>query len=113
MRKFKYVFLATVALAMTSGELLAQDAGHGRQVFVQKGCWQCHGFEGQGASTGPKLGPDPLPLDAMRDFVRMTNGPMPPYSKQILSDKELADIHAYLASRPTPKDYKTIPLLSH
>jgi ubiquinol-cytochrome c reductase cytochrome c subunit len=113
MRKFKYVVLAAAALALMSGELSAQDAGHGRQVFVQKGCWQCHGFEGQGASTGPKLGPDPLPFDAMRDFVRTTNGPMPPYSAQLLSDSELADIHAYLASRPPPKDHKTIPLLSN
>jgi len=37
---------------------------------------------------------------------------MPPYQKAILSDADLADIHAYLQSVPTPPDYKTIPLLN-
>jgi mono/diheme cytochrome c family protein len=44
--------------------------------------------------------------------VRNSNGPMPPYTKEILSDAELADIHAYLQSIPASKDYKSIPLLS-
>jgi mono/diheme cytochrome c family protein len=43
--------------------------------------------------------------------VRNSNGQMPPYPKEILSDADLADIHAYLQSVPASRDYKSIPLL--
>jgi hypothetical protein len=36
---------------------------------------------------------------------------MPPYSEAVLSNEDLADIHAYLASIPKPLDPKSIPLL--
>ena len=37
---------------------------------------------------------------------------MPPYTEAVLSNEELADIHAYLESIPKPADYKSIPLLN-
>ena len=89
----------------------AASAEKGKAAFIQHGCWQCHGFEGQGGSAGKQLAPNTMPLAAMSAFVRNSNGPMPPYTKAVLSDDELADIHAYLESRPKPRDYKTIPLL--
>ena len=57
---------------------------------MKRGCWQCHGTEGQGAVTGAKLAPDPKPLSFLQVFVRNSNGPMPPYPKAILTDEELA-----------------------
>ena len=36
---------------------------------------------------------------------------MPPYSEQVLSNEDLADVHAYLSTIPKGKDYKDIPLL--
>ena len=98
--------------SMLSGVAHAASAEKGKEMFVQHGCWQCHSFMGQGGITGPKLGPDPLPLESMSAFIRSSNGPMPPYSEKILSDADLADIHAYLSSVPKPPDYKTIPLLN-
>ena len=53
-----------------------------------------------------------MPLEAMSAFVRNTRGGMPPYQKAILSDADLADIHAYLQSLPKARDYKSIPLLN-
>jgi mono/diheme cytochrome c family protein len=53
-----------------------------------------------------------MSLEAMSVFVRNTRGAMPPYQKAILSDADLADIHAYLQSVPKPPDYKSIPLLN-
>ena len=53
-----------------------------------------------------------MPLETFVAFVRSTNRAMPPYSEKILPNEDLADMHAYLASIPKPKDYKTIPLLS-
>ena len=90
----------------------AASAEQGKVAYVKHGCWQCHGFAAQGAVTGPKLAPDPMPLAALSALVRFTNGPMPPYQKAILSDEDLADIHAWLQSLPKAPDYKSIPLLN-
>ena len=91
---------------------MAADAGKGKALFEKHGCWQCHGYVGQGGAAGKTLAPKPLPFEAFSVFVRNSNGQMPPYPKEILSEADLADIHAYLQSIPAGKDYKSIPLLS-
>jgi mono/diheme cytochrome c family protein len=87
-------------------------AEKGKLAFVQNGCWQCHGFSGQGGVAGAKLAPEPKPLAFYNVFVRYSNGPMPPYSEKVLSKQDLSDIHAYLQSIPKGLDYKSIPLLN-
>jgi len=94
------------------GGAFAASAEKGKTAFVQHGCWQCHGMQGQGGVTGPKLAPDPISIEAFTAFVRTTNRAMPPYSEAILSNDDLADIHAYLQTIPKPADYKSIPLLN-
>lgn len=89
----------------------AADAEKGRAAFVKHGCYQCHGFMGQGG-VGKTLAPGPLPYEAFSIFVRNTSAAMPPYQKAILSDEDLADIHAYLSSIPKAPDYKSLPLLN-
>jgi mono/diheme cytochrome c family protein len=115
------VRLQIALAAFAAGLLITANAGNaasvdnGKKAFVQRGCWECHGFEGQGstATSGGKVIADTkLPLDAFTSFVRNTNGAMPPFSAKIVSDAELADIYAYLESRPQPKPAKDIPLLS-
>ena len=69
---------------------------------MKVGCYQCHGREAQGASTGPRLGPNPLPLAAFTRAIRTPRNEMPPYSRTLLSDAELADVHAFVAARPGP-----------
>jgi len=98
------VFLAPAVASAASAE-------KGKQNFLKYGCWQCHGTVGQGGVTGPKLAPDPLPLEAISAFIRNSNRAMPPYREAVLPNGDLADIHAYLSSIPKPPDYKTIPLL--
>ena len=95
----------------------ATDAGAdveaGRALFMQKGCYECHGIFGQGSiATGPALAPHPIPLEAMQAYVHNPKGQMPVFSEKILPNEDLGDIHAYLASIPKSKDPKTIPLLS-
>ena len=46
------------------------------------------------------------------NFVRTSNRAMPPYSEQILSNADLADIYAYVASIPAGPDPNTIQLLN-
>ena len=100
------------AFALGHGGALAQSIEKGKVAYVKNGCWQCHGFVGQGGAAGPKLAPDPRPLDVLSIFVRNSAGAMPPYTATILSDQDLADIHAYLKSIPKAVDYKSIPLLN-
>ena len=86
--------------------------GLGKVFFIQYGCFQCHGTVGQGGNAGPKIAPDPLPYEALANFVRTTNRQMPPYREAVLPNEDLADIYAYLQSVPKTPDYKTIPLLN-
>jgi len=106
------VAVTAAGLAFSRAAAAAGSPEKGKTAYVQHGCWQCHGFVGQGGVTGPKLAPDPMALEAMSAFVRNTRGGMPPYQRAILSDADLADIHAYLQSLPKARDYKSIPLLS-
>jgi ubiquinol-cytochrome c reductase cytochrome c subunit len=85
-----------------AGESVRVEVERGRQTFMRVGCYQCHGREAQGASTGPRLGPDPAPPAAFTRAVRTPRNQMPPYSTKILSDAELADVYAYVSARPRP-----------
>ena len=106
--------LAALAVGLVLGQAsaFAASAEKGKAAYVKYGCWQCHGFEGQGGVAGARLAPDPLPAEGFMAFVRTTNRAMPPYSEQVLPNEDLADIHAYLQSIPKARDAKTIPLLS-
>jgi mono/diheme cytochrome c family protein len=109
---------AAFTIALMLGQLLGQagavaaSAEKGKAAFVQHGCWQCHGTQGQGGVTGPKLAPDPLPFETLSAFVRTTNRNMPPFREEILSNTDLADIYAYLQSIPKGPDPASIPLLN-
>ena len=116
MVRFALAAVAAGAVALASGSAFAAgDAAKGKASFIKYGCWQCHGTEGQGSaitSAGKVLAPDPMPLETFVAFVRSTDRAMPPYSEKVLSNEDLADMHAYLASIPKGKDYKSIPLLN-
>jgi mono/diheme cytochrome c family protein len=79
------------------------DADNGRTIYVKYGCAGCHGLEGQGAPTsGPRIGPNPLPIAAFIKYVRGPRNQMPPYTATVISDQALTDIRAFLAARPKP-----------
>ena len=104
-----------IGVSVAHEPVLAASADHGKAVFIQKGCWQCHGTMGQGSimtSGGKRLAPNPLPWETFSYFVRSTNRAMPPFSEKVLSDSDLADIYAYLQSIPKPPEANSIPLLN-
>jgi mono/diheme cytochrome c family protein len=111
LRGFGPVALAA-SLLLSCGGALAASAEKGKGAYIQHGCWQCHGLQAQGGIAGPKLAPDPMPLETFTAYVRTTNRAMPPYSEAILPNEDLADMHAYLETIPKPADYKDIPLLN-
>src|SRR5690242_7100526 len=104
----------TLATAMGGIGLLAGfaqnggNADNGKKLYFKNGCYECHGTVGQGG-TGPHLAPRPLATAALTAYVRKPGGGMPPYSAKVMSDAEVADIRAYLATIPEPP--KQIPLL--
>jgi len=91
----------------------SDDARPGRAEYVEMGCYQCHGYEGQGArSTGPRIAPEPLPFEVFSTWVRHPPEVMPAYSPNALSEDKLRRIHEYLLSIPLPPDVSTLPALS-
>jgi ubiquinol-cytochrome c reductase cytochrome c subunit len=90
----------------------AGNAENGKKIFNKNGCYECHGREGQGSvMTGPRIAPDPIAFDVLSRYVRKPTGEMPPYTAKVVSDQELADIYAFLQSRPHPPTAKATPLL--
>jgi mono/diheme cytochrome c family protein len=114
--------LLLLAIVMTGAASYAQtpqrpatsapggNADAGKQLFVADGCYQCHGYEAQGSSaTGPRLGPRPIAFAAFSRYVRQPTGQMPPYTAKVVPDADLANIYAFVQSRPEPA--KDVPLL--
>lgn len=106
-----YAFLKSAAPASQS-EAPEGNATNGKKLFLAYGCYQCHGYQGQGASTGPRIGPPPLSLAFLLSYVRHPAGEMPPYTEKVASDQDLTDIFAYLKSMPAPARASSIPLLN-
>ena len=88
----------------------AQNPANGKAVFIKQQCFRCHGSDGQGGA-GARLAPNPPTVAAMQKYVRNPTGGMPPYTNQV-TDAEIADIRAYLATVPAPPAVKDIPLLN-
>jgi mono/diheme cytochrome c family protein len=117
MQRFLPRLWLAIAMAFALQAQNAAPAGNaqkGRQLFQSYGCYQCHGREAQGgAGTGPRLAPKPIPFAALEKYVRQPTGQMPPYTKRVVSDEELADIYAFLSAQPEPPPAKSIPLLNN
>ncbi len=84
----------------------------GAELYERVGCYSCHSNQGQGIMHGPRIGPDPIRWARFVWYVRNPTGQMPPYSSVVLNDQDLADLHAFLASRPRPQPVESIPLLA-
>jgi mono/diheme cytochrome c family protein len=107
----KTFYVLTALFAWVMAAQAQGDAAKGKSLFVAKGCYQCHGYDGHGGA-GAKLAPRPIPVAALIAYVRHPAGAMPIYSPKVMSDAELTDIWAYLKSIPDPKPAKDIPLLN-
>jgi mono/diheme cytochrome c family protein len=99
--------------ADTGADAPKGDAIHGRLLFAQIGCFQCHGFQGSTGGPGGQLTPHLLPYAAVLAQLRHPRSQMPVYTAAIAPDQDVADIYAYLRSQPAPKPVGEIPLLSH
>ncbi len=106
--------LVTATIITIASPVLAADSGNaenGKAVYMRDGCWECHTSVGMGAVTGSKLAPNPIPLEGIIAELRHPRQAMPQYSPAVISDAEIADIHAYLATIPEGPKAKDIPIL--
>lgn len=108
MRKISF---AAIALLFPALAMAQTPVEKGHALFLKQNCFRCHGTEGQGAA-GPRLAPNPPVTAALIKYVRKPAGAMPEYCEKCVSDEELTDIRAYLASIPPPRPVKDIPLLN-
>jgi len=88
----------------------AGNAENGKKLFMERGCFQCHNTLAQGGD-GPRLAPRPISFPAFMKELRQPRDQMPPYTIKVMSDKEIADIYAYLLTIPAPPGVNTIPIL--
>jgi len=66
---------------------------------------------GQGSTAGARIAPRPIAFPAFQKYLRQPTGQMVPYTRTVLSDRDLADIYAFLRSVPVSASSKDIPLL--
>jgi mono/diheme cytochrome c family protein len=108
------VSLSVAAVAANETPAMGGNATNGKRLFLTVGCYYCHGTTGAGGGiAGPRLAPNPLPLEGVKAKVRTASGRMPVYSAAVLQDSAIADIVAYLQSIPPGPEAKDIPLLNH
>jgi ubiquinol-cytochrome c reductase cytochrome c subunit len=98
--------LVTGSLAQSGG-----DAKKGKQLYVDYSCYACHGFSGQNG-PGAKLVPMKMAPVAFTAYVRSPRtAQMPSYSTKVLTDAQLADIHAYIRTLPDSPKAEDVKLI--
>ena len=106
----------SVAAAPAVNSALAQSpppTAEPRSPYVEHGCYQCHGYNGQGGvATGPALVPRGGDFKNFAAYVRQPAGVMPPYSANILSDADLQEIWEYVSSLPPSPQASDMELLA-
>jgi ubiquinol-cytochrome c reductase cytochrome c subunit len=105
------LLMSSISWAQVTTEPISDAAKRGREDFIKLGCYQCHGYQGQGGPGG-RIAPDPLPFEAFAEVVRRPPNVMPAYSPKVLSDEPLKRMHEYMESIPQPPDVSSIPALS-
>ncbi len=88
--------------AATEGGNSKDDLENGKKLFSNKGCDKCHGPDGQGGAAMAKISPLPDSVEGLIAYVRKPTGKMPASAANVISDKELGDIFAFLKAQPKP-----------
>jgi mono/diheme cytochrome c family protein len=90
------------------------DVTNGKRVYLATGCFTCHGRAGQGGAfngPAPHLAKTEMPYEGFKMQVRNPVKDMPAYSEAVMSEKEIADIYAFVQSLPGRREVKDITIL--
>jgi mono/diheme cytochrome c family protein len=101
---------ASLCVGATGGTARAQDApagnaAEGRRIYLADGCFTCHGRSGQGGALNgpaPILARTAMPWEGFVEQLRHPMNEMPAYAETVMSEKQIADIYAFLQSLPGP-----------
>jgi mono/diheme cytochrome c family protein len=112
---------AAGACVVAQSPAQAQDAPHGdatngQRIYLAVGCFTCHGRSGQGGAfngPAPILASTALPFDGFKGQIRDPSNDMPAFSDAVLSDKDIADIFAFVKSLPGPRSPKDVTILNN
>jgi mono/diheme cytochrome c family protein len=92
------------------------DAANGKRLYLTDGCFTCHGRSGQGGAyngPAPILAKTALPFDGFKGQIRNPVNDMPAFSDALLSEKDIADIYAFVQSLPGRGSAKDIAILNN
>jgi mono/diheme cytochrome c family protein len=122
MKVLKQIAVTALAVAAISAAAAqAQDAPHGdaasgKRLYLADGCFTCHGRAGQGGAyntPAPILAHTAMPFDGFKGQIRNPINDMPAFPTAILSDKDIADIYAFVESLPGARAPKDFPILNN
>ena len=110
------IILTTLAAPVSAQTIATGDVARGKDIYMRDACYTCHGTTGASTSfVGPKLAHAGLTANRILRQLRQPQAQMPAYTENVLSDKDAADLAAYvlsLSEGPAPSG-KDIPLLNH
>ncbi len=117
---FGTALVATIAVC-SFGAAHAQDAPpgdavEGKRLYLAVGCFTCHGRSGQGgAMNGPApiLAKTAMPFDGFKGQLRQPVNDMPAYSEKVMTDRQIADIYAFVESLPGPRPTKDMKIFDN
>lgn len=110
------MFSAAVSMTARAQDAPPGDAANGKRMYLADGCFTCHGRVGQGGAyngPAPRLAQTALPFDGFKGQIRNPVNDMPAFSDANLSDKDIADIFAFVRSLPGPRSAKDIAILNN
>jgi len=121
MRKVAGLFNAAAVVAILAGansvawaqDAPPGDAAEGKRLYLAVGCFACHGRAGQGGAMNgpaPTLAKTAMPFDGFKGQLRQPVNDMPAYAEIVMSDKQIADIYAFLQSLPGPLPTKDMAI---
>jgi mono/diheme cytochrome c family protein len=92
------------------------DAAEGKRLYLAVGCFTCHGRSGQGgAMNGPApiLAKTAMPFEGFMGQLRRPVNDMPAYSEKVMTDKQVADIYAFVQSLSGPRSTKDMKIFDN
>ena len=114
---FTVAALGASAVSISAAQDAPQgNAANGKRIFLADGCFTCHGRSGQGGAYNgpvPSLAHTALPFDGFKGQLRSPSDDMPAYSDAVLSDKDIADIYAFVQTLPGPSSPNDIAILNN
>ena len=116
MKRFILALILTgLAASAYAQGTVSGNVARGKEIYMRDACYTCHGTTGASTSfVGPKLAHAGLSANRILRQLRQPQAQMPAYTEKVLSDKDAADLVAYVLSlsQGPPPSGKDIPLLN-